>query len=279
MFFESIFMIRGGAFGEDFTGKLIWSIIALIACFYDWKMKGKRLDYFWVFLIGTLIWSTTELILQLIGTRVMQRKFLFGFEITSWLWLTIPLQGISEGALPALIALFFGDRIMNEETRKRWIIIFIIFMVLAQLPSGIYFYGIHFNDVNVGGDVPSRRNMFTLMAIIYLSILIAPAIYWIITTDSEPRKRGIYMFILLLINTIYWTFWQCITGQRWIEVGIVNADGTFSNLRRAPPLIEFTALAYDVVIEIVLAYMPFLAIPYLLKLIKSEEIKENTKII
>ena len=74
---------------------------------------------------------------------------------------------------------------------------------------------------------------------------------------------------MVMITTI-WTILEWLTGQRWIEIGILNPNGTYSNLHRAPPLIEFLALAYDVVIEIVLAYVPFLAIPYLLGLIKSE---------
>ena len=55
MIFESIFMIRGGSFGEDFGRKLIMSIIGLLICVYDWKTNDKRKDYFWVFIVGTII--------------------------------------------------------------------------------------------------------------------------------------------------------------------------------------------------------------------------------
>lgn len=99
------------------------------------------------------------------------------------------------------------------------------------------------------------------------------AIVWYVTTDSEARKRGLMMYVMMVIFIAWWTFLEWLTGQRWIEVGVVNSDGTYSNLRRAPPLIEFGALAFDFVIEVSLIYVPFLAIPYWLKLIKNNKKK------
>ena len=45
MIFESIFMIRGVDFGQDFGRKLIFSIIAILMCCYDWKTNEKRKDF------------------------------------------------------------------------------------------------------------------------------------------------------------------------------------------------------------------------------------------
>jgi len=78
------------------------------------------------------------------------------------------------------------------------------------------------------------------------------------------------MFFAGLIYSICWTLSEWVIGQRWIEVGIQNPSVTNSNLRRADPLLEFSALAYDTIIEMALVNTAFLAIPYLLKLIKSE---------
>ena len=102
MMFESIFMIRGGSFGEEFGLKLILGVAALAACLYDWK-KNKRLDYLWVYFFATIIWAGSELVLQLSGTRVFQEKFFFGINITSQLWLTFTLQCMSEAALVTTI--------------------------------------------------------------------------------------------------------------------------------------------------------------------------------
>jgi hypothetical protein len=136
--------------------------------------------------------------------------------------------------------------------------------------------GIHYDNVDVGGDVPSRREMWTVMGFIATAIIIAPTIYWLVTTDPESRKRGVTMILVMLIWSIVWNIGQWLIGERWIEVGIQNSDGTFSNLRRADPWLEFWALfVYDSIFEITMVYSPFIAIPYLLGLIKSQEIIEN----
>ena len=275
MIFESIFMIRGVDFGQDFGRKLIFSIIAILMCCYDWKTNEKRKDYFWVFLSASICWSLVELALQLGGTRVLHEKYLFFINITNMPWLTIPLQGMSEAGFVVVLGILFGDRILNEETRKKWIIIFCICLsmfILLFVP-----YGIGYDSVNAGDpNIPSRRDMFTLSSIIFIIILSGFAIIWLITNDSEyVRKRGIYMYIIMISFVAWWTFLGWITGERWIEVGTVNSDGTYSNLRRAPPLIEFGALAYDILVEVSLIYIPFLAIPYLLGLIKSEEVNNK----
>lgn len=273
MLFESIFMIRGGFFGYDFSIKLIITLFAISLCYYDWRKNEKRLDYFWVFLIGTLIWSLAEFLLQLVGIRELQEKYLFGINITSWFWLTIPLQGMSEGAFVAVLSLFVGDRVLNKEKRKEGLFVFLGYIIIRYgiTYSILFSIGYNFLDVNVGDlDVPSRRDIFTIPSVIYLAVFITPFIYWFIRTNKQSRKRANFMFSIMFINISLWTILEWLTGQRWIEVGIKTSEGTYLYLTRAPPLIEVLALAYDVIIEIVLMYMPFLAIPYLLGLIKSE---------
>ncbi|MHA1147351.1 MAG: hypothetical protein ACTSR8_03815 [Promethearchaeota archaeon] len=270
MILESIFMIRGGSFGEDFGRKLIVSIIGLLICVYDWKSNDKRKDYFWVFIVGTIIWSSAELILQLSGTRALQEKFLFGINITDALWLTIPLQGMSEGAFVAVTGTLFGDRLLNKETRKKWTKIFLI--VLLGLFISYTRNGVTYNNVNVGDlSIPSRRDMFPLTANIFIIIMCSIAIIWLIKAESYERKRGIMMYLIMAVFIAVWTLSEWLTGQRWIEVGMINSNGGYSNLRRAPPLIEFGALAYDVLIEVSFIYLPFLALPYWLGLIKKRE--------
>ena len=263
-------MIRGGSFGEDFGRKVIISIIGLLICFYDWRTNDKRKDYFWVFITGTIIWSIAELMLQMAGTRVLHEKYLFGIDVTNALWLTIPLQGMSEGAFVAVVGMLFGDRILNKETRKKWGIIFLV--VLACMAPLYLRNGINFNNVNAGDQsIPSRRDMFPLTANIFIAVMCAIAIIWLITTENEERNRGILMYVIMAGFIAWWTLLEWLTGQRWIEVGTVNSDGTYSNLRRAPALIEFGALAYDYMIEVSLIYVPFLAIPYWFKLIKKKD--------
>ena len=78
------------------------------------------------------------------------------------------------------------------------------------------------------------------------------------------------MYFIMAIFIGWWTLMEWLAGQRWIEVGTIT-NGTYTNLRRADPFIEFLALAYDYMIEVSLIYVPFLAIPYWFKLIKTKD--------
>ncbi len=268
---ESVFLIRGGGGGYDWGLKFIISIIAILVCIYDYKVNEKRLDYFWVFLTGTVIWGAVELSMQSTGGRVLQEKYFFGLEVTSMLWFTIPIQGMAEAGAIAIMGMYFGDRIMNKVTRKKHVLIFTLFLLFFLL---MLRGGISYNNVDVGGNVPSRREMFSLNSVVGVGIIISPAIYWLITTDSVSRKRGLYMILIMTIWAFWWNFLSWLTGQRWIEVGTKNPDGTYSNLQRADAFLEFWALVYNSIFEIVLVYAPFLAIPSLLGLIKSNEVEK-----
>ncbi len=254
MVIESIFMIRGGSFGTNWNTKLFLSIIIVILVIYDWK-KNERLDYFWIFLFGTIIWSLVEVSLQIGGTRIIQAKYLFGIEIP--LWISAPLQGISEGSAVAVLGTFGADKIRDEETRKSSIIIFVVILlvlVFSTLRDSVKF-------PFVGLFVPSIRDMFPIIAVIFMSLMIVINIIFFIRAEPEQRKRGFYLLFVMLTFISVWTLSEWLAGTRWIEVGL------YPFLSRAPPLIEFGALAYDVVVEIVLAYVPYLAIPYMLGLI------------
>lgn len=92
---------------------------------------------------------------------------------------------------------------------------------------------------------------------------------------APQNKKRILKLIYKMTKkvSVWWNFLSWLTGQRWIEVGTKNSDGTYSNLRRADALLEFWAFVYNSIFEKVLVYAPFLAILYLLGLIKSNEVK------
>ncbi len=263
MLFESVYMIRGGAigagpFGTNFITKILLVTITLIIVIYDWRKK-ERLDYLWVFIVGSLIWTWVEAYMQLTGQREFNANYLFYYEIP--LFISIPIQGMAEGAAVAVICLFFGDRMLDEETRKKTAIAFTVLMVLLFLSS--FSEGIQ--TPNYGGDVPSRREMYKISSIIFLStMIIATIIFFFVKPKPEQRMRGLYLLILMIIFGTVWTLGEFLAGTRWIEVG------TEGNTRHAPPLIEFASLAFDVLIEIAVAYVPFFSIPVWLGLIKSE---------
>ena len=257
MIFESIYMIRGGSFGLNWNLKLLITIITIITVIYDWK-KNDRLDYLWIFLFGTIIWSFVELFLQAAEIRIMPEKFLFGIEIP--LLISIPLQGISEGSALAVLGTFAADRIQIKETRKLTIISFVIFLCCLAFVSLRGQVQLPF----VGIFVPSRRKLFTISSLVFLTSMVAIDIIFFIKADHKPRKRAFYLLIVMLTFATIWTVSEWLAGTRWIETG------SFPFYNRAPPLIEFGGLAFDVIIEIVLAYVTFLAIPYMLNLIESD---------
>ncbi len=267
MLFESVFITRGGFWGEEYDFKLLFAIVAILICIIDWKWKAKK-DYVWVFITGFIFWSSVELLLQITGIRDMPHRFLFGKEIP--MWLSIPLQGLAEGTTVGIMALFITDLYIDRKTRKYSVLalgIVVVAITLIMFSHGIY-------TPNVGGDVPSRREVFPIWGLLIIP-LVAPAIYWLIKTGKESRKRGLYMFLVMLILGCIWYLVYWLSGQRWVEIGTKNADGTYSNLRRAPPIIEFVVIFYNALVEIALIYMPFLAIPYLLGLIKEERNKSH----
>ncbi len=279
MIFDNVYMIRGGEgvgpFNTDFNIKFIFAIITIILIIYDWKVNN-RLDYFWVSIFGTAIWSTAETFLQLSGTREFQQNYLFGYPLP--LYISIPFQGLVEGAFIAVICLFFADllRSDNDKTKKIAAISYLILMIL--LFAGAFVNGVQ--TPNYGGDVPSRRNMTNWISLIFLGVFIyANITFFLIKPKSEDsrigkylliyptdgdRQRGLYLFILMTIFGAVWTIAEYLAGTRWIEVG------TLGNTTHAPPLIEFLALSFDVIVEISIAYIPFYTLPLGLKLIKSE---------
>ena len=100
--------------------------------------------------------------------------------------------------------------------------------------------------------------------LIALFIIIAITLAWLLITDKESRKRGLYMFSVMIILMTVWTVSEWFAGQRWIEVGPEGGPWTL-----APPLLSFAMLSYDIIFEMGLFTLSFLAGPSLLRLIKS----------
>jgi len=74
------------------------------------------------------------------------------------------------------------------------------------------------------------------------------------------------MIGVTIIYMTAWTIGEWFAGQRWIEVGPEGGPWEL-----APPFLQFGMLMYDIVIEMGLFTLCFLAIPSLLKLIKKQD--------
>ena len=92
---------------------------------------------------------------------------------------------------------------------------------------------------------------------------IATFIFFFVKPKPEQSIRGLCLLFLMIIFGTVWTLGEYLAETRWIEI---DTDG---NTSHAPLLIEFDALAFDVIIEIAVAYIPFFSIPVRLGLIKS----------
>jgi hypothetical protein len=216
-----------------------------------------------------MLYLGSEIMLFFSEGRVMQEKYLFGIEITNMQGLWIPLLAVGDVVMLAVFALFFADRIRNSETRKKWGILFIVWIFCRDVIPYIILFGLgnSFNTISEGDPlIYSRRNMIEVGTLIALSIMVGIAIILLVKTDNKSRKRGLYMIGTMLILMTAWSFGEWFSGQRWIEVGPEEGPWTL-----APPLLQFAMFAYDIVIEMALFTLCFLAFPYFLKLIKSEK--------
>ncbi|MCK4286375.1 MAG: hypothetical protein KAX18_09235, partial [Candidatus Lokiarchaeota archaeon] len=160
------------------------------------------------------------------------------------------------------------DRIRNSETRKKWGILFIVWLVGRDLLPYIILFslGYTFDTIAIGDPlIYSRRNITETGTLISLLLFVAIGIIWLIRTDKKSRKRGLYMVGVMLILMTVWSFGEWFSGQRWIEVG---TEGSWT---LAPPPIQFGMFLYDIAIEMGLFTLCFLAIPSTFKLIKSQE--------
>jgi len=266
--YDGIFIIRGGFFGFDWTHKLFYLIAGILLCIYDWK-KNNRKDYFWVYLSGALLYIGSEVMLFIFGGRVMQEKLLFGMNITSMPWLWIPMMAIADVVVLGVMALFFADRIRNLETRRRWTFIFVVWLLLRDILPYVFLYitGSRFANVPVGDPlIFSRRNIIETGTIMALSTIIIVTLIWFFKTDKESRNRGLYMVGVMVIMMTVWSCGEWLAGQRWIEVGLEDGPWTL-----APPLLSIGMFAYDIIIEMGLFTLSFLAFPSLFKLIKSRK--------
>ncbi len=253
-------MVRDAAFGSNFNTKLVISLITIGLVLYDRRTR-KRWDTFWVFLTATVIWTLVELSLQLRGTRELPERILLGQELP--LPVSAVIQGMSEAAFIAVLGLFVGDRILRRSTRTQaWIgfglmCVFVAFLVLLQSAG----------NAGSAETVASRRAMLTGSSVLFLVIVVGFNV-WFWWRRPQFRRRTAYMALVMLIFATVWTAASVLVGSRWVDVESTEMLGAF---RPASQIVSLATLAYDVVLEITLAYLPFFGIPVLLGLINKPD--------
>lgn len=253
----SVYMVRDAAFGLNFTPKVVLAIIALVLVLWDIR-RQRRLDYLWVFVTATVVWAVAEGLLQMQGIRAMPRREVLGMALP--LAPSYVIQGMGEAAFVAVLGLFIGDRWLFRplRTRATWgLVVSCVLIAAATARSGLKAAG--------QGQVASRRDMVDGRALAFLGVATAlVVIFWWLYPRWRPRLAA--MAAVMAIVATVWTIGQVATGGRWVEVG-----GGSAGFRAAGALVSFLALAFDVVIEIVVVYLPFLAIPVMLRLVRNPE--------
>ncbi len=206
MLLQNVYMIRGsvgvGPFGTDWNVKFFMMFIAFGMCWYDQRTR-KRNDYWWVLLFASVIWGLAELILQTLGIRDFSAKIMFGWNIP--LWVSIPIQGIVEGGLVTVGSLFVGDRLLEKKSRFGTSLIFTLMMVILIAAAFIQDILLNYTGPDYGGNVPSRRNMFTPLPVILLIVMIVISIMFFIKAPPVLRRRGWMLFIVMILFGICWT--------------------------------------------------------------------------
>lgn len=251
---DSIYIIRDAAFGRDFTPKLVMALVAIALALWDWR-RQRRTDYLWVLLFGTVILALAEAGLKLEGIRNMPERVLLGSPLPDWG--SYVLQGLSEGALVAVLGLFVGDRWLADR-RKGTILgaVVLALVVLSTIRAKGRIAGV--------GEAASRRDMLDPKALVFL-LLIAVVCAVFVWRYPAWRPRAGAMFVVMVAVAGVWTVAQTAIHGRWVEVD-GPAPGTFVH---ASGLVSIVALTFDVVVEIALAYLPYLALPVMLGLLRD----------
>lgn len=250
-------MIRNGSFGADYELKLLGALVGVMIALYH-LIRYRKLDYVWVYLIGFSIWFSVEWFLQSMGIRAIKDAYLFGEPIPAVV--QAMLRGGFEGATIATLGIFFADGFLKKG-REAWIFMLAFFFLMI----GVVFQSLEqaqpFKEI--GGDVLSRRDMLNPVGLVLLFGALGLTLLWYFKkADKRARSRAKYLYFVMVSVGVIWNIAEVMAHTRWIETG------TFEAPVRAQPMVEILALGWDSGIEIAMAYMPFLVIPYVLKLIK-----------
>jgi hypothetical protein len=251
-------MVRGGRgagpFNTDFHIKLLFVLVTIAVCLYEsrddpgFRAWVRRVNYFGIFLVGTVAWTIMELVAQRSGIRQFQQPQLFHQPLP--LWCSLPIQGAAEGGVVAIFGIFAGDRIIDPRTRK-------IAVAGLMISMGLLIIWALTGDTHApapGGIVPSRRNIFAPLSVVAMTAFSVFSVLFIWTTTPELRQRGLWMFMVMTLFASCWNGAEWMAGTRWVEVGRMISTTL------APPPVAFGAFVYDVVAEVSMPYLSFLAI-------------------
>lgn len=109
-------------------------------------------------------------------------------------------------------------------------------------------------------EVTSRRNVLEPCALLFLSgVVIVDVLFFYFFRKHRTRFAAMAFVLTVLATT--WTVAQTAAGLRWVEIPVPGTN----SFARASNLVSTFTLSFDVLVEIVLAYLTFLALPVLVQ--------------
>jgi hypothetical protein len=209
-----VFIVRAFQSGTSFAPQL-WILLSAAGMVTWDAFARRRSDYAWVMLVGAATWTVVELTLHLSAIRVMPVRTLLDTALA--LWISIPLQGAAEGGAIAVFGLFFGDRILDGNTRIKAALG--LFALAALLVAS------SLAQSDAARTVTSRRNLLAIPGLLFCGSMVAMDVVFLFRTPLF-RARTAAMFCVLLLLGGTWTIAVFVSDCRWIELA-GSAPGTF----------------------------------------------------
>lgn len=216
-------MTRNTVFSRSAFNKIIYTMISLYIA-----SGGK--EYFKIYCISTIIWTFVEYLLQkykvrkispmMLGTMVVPRPC------------SLLLQGSQEAGFVCVYSLYFAD---NFSGAFFWALAAVYAHTIA---SQIFVFDTR-KDMYSKRLVNDPKSMMVLSSVCLLDIAYGYYVeFW------RPFK---FLMVMSALGAT-WTSAQFSMKAR----NVVGKDGTYISFRE-----KLIVLAYDVFIEIAMAYMPF----------------------
>jgi hypothetical protein len=224
LFKKNYYILRFSNFARSGNIKLIYTTISLLMCFGSF-------EYFLLYSISTIIWSFIEFILQKLKIRKMSSMFLSWNN--NYYNVPIPFNYLLQGSMEAGFIITFGIYFSDYPEYKFISLLFILFHTL---------YLSYNQETNIVHSKRLVNKEFPLSFLLTLTIIDMIYIY-----ISKNLRALMILYNMILIGSV-WTLSHVIMKTRRVV--------TDNNIE-CSSLEIFKILAFDVIIEMGIMYIPF----------------------
>ena len=224
-------MTRNTVFSRSAFNKILYTIISLYI-----SSLGDNWSYFKIYCISTFIWSYVEFLLQKYKVRKIS-PMLLGNVIVPRPY-SLFLQGSQEAGFLCVYSLYFADQLSWDAQCVLFFLLTLTAIYAHTIVSQIFVY-------DKRKEMYSKRLVNDTKSVIVLGSVCLIDFYYLSYIEfMRPFK---FLMIMSALGAT-WTTAQFSTKAR----NVVGKDGEFISFKE-----KITVLAYDVFIEIAMAYLPF----------------------